>query len=184
MSSIVVAPICTTNEEGSDWMNEIKTCLLVGDLPKKSKRAHKIRARHMLAELHEGICGNHIGGRTLAHRAHSQGYYWLTMKQDVVNYFKKRPTRTTPFVFTYGMEAVIPIEIGMLTARTTVQGQRYEYLELERHLDWAEVRGNTTIQMASYQQRVIAHYNRKVRPRAFNIGTLILKKVFENTTEQ
>ena len=38
--------------------------------------------------------------------------------------------------------------------------------------------------MASYQQRAIAHYNRKVRPRAFNIGTLVLKKAFENTVEQ
>lgn len=83
------------------------------------------------------------------------------------------------------MEAVIPIEIGMSTARTTVQGQRYEYLELERHLDWAnEVRGNAAIRMTSYQQRAITHYNQKVRPRAFNIGTLVLKKVFENTAKQ
>ena len=43
----------------------------------------------MLAELHEGICGNHPGGRTLAHRAHTQGYYWPTMKSDVANYVKK-----------------------------------------------------------------------------------------------
>ena len=43
----------------------------------------------MLAELHEGICGNHLGGRTLAHRAHMQGYYWPTMKSDVANYVKK-----------------------------------------------------------------------------------------------
>ena len=25
-------------------------------------------------ELHEGICGNHIGGRSLSHRALTQGY--------------------------------------------------------------------------------------------------------------
>ena len=43
----------------------------------------------MLAELHEGICENHPGGRTLAHRAHMQGYYWPTMKSDVVDYVKK-----------------------------------------------------------------------------------------------
>lgn len=34
----------------------------------------------------------------------------------------KRPTRTTPFALTYGMDVVIPTEIGMPTARTTVQG--------------------------------------------------------------
>ena len=43
----------------------------------------------MLAELHEGVCGNHLGGRTLAHRAHTQGYYWPTMKVDAINYTKK-----------------------------------------------------------------------------------------------
>ena len=43
----------------------------------------------MLAELHEGICGNHPGGRTLAHRAYTQGYYWLTMRVDAANYTRK-----------------------------------------------------------------------------------------------
>ena len=31
------------------------------------------QGQYVLAELHEGICGNHPGGRTLAHRAHMQG---------------------------------------------------------------------------------------------------------------
>ena len=43
----------------------------------------------MLAELHEDVCGNHPGGRTLAHQAHTRGYYWPTMKSDVANYVKK-----------------------------------------------------------------------------------------------
>ena len=33
------------------------------------------QGQYILVELHEGICGNHLGGRTLAHRAHTQGYY-------------------------------------------------------------------------------------------------------------
>ena len=43
----------------------------------------------MLAELHEGVCGNHPGGRTLAHRAHTQGYYWPTMKSGATDYVRK-----------------------------------------------------------------------------------------------
>ena len=43
----------------------------------------------MLSELHEGICRNRSGGRTLAHRAHTQGYYWPTMKSDAVDYIRK-----------------------------------------------------------------------------------------------
>ena len=47
------------------------------------------QGQYVLAELHEGICGNHPGGRTLAHRAHTQGYYWQTMKSDAADYVKK-----------------------------------------------------------------------------------------------
>ena len=47
------------------------------------------QGQYVIAELHEGICGNHLGGRTLAHRAHTQGYYWPTMKSDAVDYVKK-----------------------------------------------------------------------------------------------
>ena len=38
----------------------------------------------------------------------------------------KRPTWTTPFDLTYGMEAIIPTEIGMPTAKIVVQGQMNE----------------------------------------------------------
>lgn len=38
--------------------------------------------------------------------------------------------------------------------------------------------------MASYQQKAIAYYNQKAWPYAFKVGTLVLKKVFENTTEK
>ena len=38
--------------------------------------------------------------------------------------------------------------------------------------------------MASYQQRVLAYYNRKAQPRAFKVETLVLKKIFENTVEK
>nr|XP_009421106.1 PREDICTED: uncharacterized protein LOC104000717 [Musa acuminata subsp. malaccensis] len=39
-------------------------------------------ARTVLVEVHEGVCGEHIGGRTLAHKILHQGYYWPTMCQD------------------------------------------------------------------------------------------------------
>ena len=34
----------------------------------------------LLEELHEWICGSHIGGRSLSHRAITQGYWWLGMQ--------------------------------------------------------------------------------------------------------
>ncbi|KAL6347374.1 hypothetical protein AAG906_017113 [Vitis piasezkii] len=53
------------------------------------KCLNELEAKYVMVELHEGICGNHPGGRTLAHRAYTQGYYWPTMKRDVESYVKK-----------------------------------------------------------------------------------------------
>ena len=73
----------------------------------------------------------------------------------------------------------------MPTARTSVQSQRNEDDELARHLDWAdETREAASIQMAAYQQKVAAYYNRKVRPRVFKKGSLVFRKIFENTIEK
>ena len=47
------------------------------------------QGQYVLAELHEGIFENHPGWRTLAHRAHTQGYYWPTMKSDAADYVRK-----------------------------------------------------------------------------------------------
>ena len=36
----------------------------------------------LLEELYEGICGSHTGGRCLAHRAITQGYWWPNMQRE------------------------------------------------------------------------------------------------------
>ena len=33
----------------------------------------------LLEELHKGVCGSHTGGRSLSHRAFTQGHWWLNM---------------------------------------------------------------------------------------------------------
>ena len=40
---------------------------------------HPNRVTELLAELHEGICGGHLGGRSLAHQAMTQGFWWLSI---------------------------------------------------------------------------------------------------------
>ncbi|XP_064950487.1 uncharacterized protein LOC135604763 [Musa acuminata AAA Group] len=46
-------------------------------------------AQTVLAEIHEGVCGEHIGGRTLAHKILRQGYYWPTMCRDAKAYVQR-----------------------------------------------------------------------------------------------
>ena len=43
----------------------------------------------LLEELHRGICGSHTRGRSLAHRAITQDYWWPKMQKEVQEYVKK-----------------------------------------------------------------------------------------------
>ena len=43
----------------------------------------------LLEELREGICGSHTGGRSLAYRAITQGYWWPNMQMEAQEYIKK-----------------------------------------------------------------------------------------------
>ncbi|KAM1545223.1 hypothetical protein ACFX10_045593 [Malus domestica] len=41
-------------------------------------------AETVLREIHEGVCEDHAGSRSLAHKAFRQGYYWPTLHQDAI----------------------------------------------------------------------------------------------------
>ena len=43
----------------------------------------------LLEELYKGICGSHTGGRSIAHRAITQGYWWSNMQKETLEYTKK-----------------------------------------------------------------------------------------------
>ena len=43
----------------------------------------------LLEELHEGVCGSHTRGRSLSHRALTQGYWWPNMQKEGQEYVKK-----------------------------------------------------------------------------------------------
>ena len=43
----------------------------------------------LLEELHERVCESHTGGRSLSHRAITQGYWWPDMQKEAQKYVKK-----------------------------------------------------------------------------------------------
>ncbi|XP_074378159.1 uncharacterized protein LOC141719681 [Apium graveolens] len=43
---------------------------------------------YILREVHQGICGNHSGGNSLAMKILCQGYYWPMMKEDAANFVR------------------------------------------------------------------------------------------------
>ena len=101
------------------WMDPIWDYLVEGTLPSNPKEASKLRARstrftihrgtlykrgfstpilkcvgkkdanYILREVHEGVCGNHIGARSLARKTLRQGYYWPTMLKDTTELVRK-----------------------------------------------------------------------------------------------
>ncbi|KAI3463696.1 hypothetical protein Pfo_020359 [Paulownia fortunei] len=42
------------------------------------------KANYLLREIHEGICGNHLEGKSLAAKALRQGYFWPTIQRELV----------------------------------------------------------------------------------------------------
>ena len=101
------------------WMDPIWDYLIEGLLPNDLKEESKLRSRYarftihqgalykrgfftpilkciakedadyVLREVHEGVCGNHIGARALAGKVLRQGYYWPTMLRDVTELVRK-----------------------------------------------------------------------------------------------
>ena len=41
-----------------------------------------------MREVHEGVCGNHSGSRSLVCKFIQAGYYWPTIQKDATTYVK------------------------------------------------------------------------------------------------
>ncbi|XP_070037086.1 uncharacterized protein LOC142166280 [Nicotiana tabacum] len=88
----------------------------------------------------------------------------------------------TPFSLVYGIEALIPMEIGEPRTRYTHTTEATNEEELRVNLDLIEERREATlIQMAAQKQMIERYYNRKSNLRYFKIGEFVLKKVFRST---
>ena len=81
------------------------------------------------------------------------------------------------------MKAVIPTEIGLPTIRTA-KPESENAGSVVRELDTSdELREAAAIRVASYQRCLENSYNKRVKPRVFQPGDLVLRKVFENTMD-
>ena len=108
-----------TIQSGNSWMTPIVSFLQDGYLPQDADEARKIRkraarftilndvlykrgfsmpylkcvdndeAKYILEEIHEGICGDHAGPRSLVSKVIRTGYFWPTMQVNVLELVKK-----------------------------------------------------------------------------------------------
>ena len=90
----------------------------------------------------------------------------------------RRSTEKTPFSMTYGAEAVIPLETGFPTLRTSSFNLSNNNELLEKSLDFIEERReNAMVQLAYYQHKLKQGYDANVRLRPLTPGDLVLRKV-------
>ena len=83
---------------------------------------------------------------------------------------------------TYGAEAVIPLENGFLTMRTSTFISDGNDELLKKNLDLIEERReNAMMQLAYYQHKLKQGYDMNVKLRPLAPGDLVLRKVLGNT---
>ena len=93
----------------------------------------------------------------------------------------KTPTGETLFSFSYGYEANVLVEIGMSSLRWENFDQDQNHLLQRRKLDILdEKRRDSLLRVAAYQRRTVRYFNSKVKPRRFQVGDLVLRKVLQN----
>ena len=46
-------------------------------------------AKYVLEEVHGGVCGDHMGAKSLVRKIMWTGYFWPTMQQDAAEFVKK-----------------------------------------------------------------------------------------------
>ncbi|XP_012839468.1 PREDICTED: uncharacterized protein LOC105959853 [Erythranthe guttata] len=90
----------------------------------------------------------------------------------------RTPTQATPYVLVYGVEAVLPLEKQIPSLRIAIQEEltqeenaRLRLAELEA-LDEKRLEAQQSIEC--YQARLSRAFNKKVRPRSFQVGDLVL----------
>ena len=101
-------------QSANSWMDPILTYIKDGKLPLDLSEARKVKVwssrftvlndklykrgfslpylkclnsedvMYVLRKIHEGICGNHLGPRSLVGKVVRVGYFWLTMQKDAV----------------------------------------------------------------------------------------------------
>ncbi|XP_077251850.1 uncharacterized protein LOC143891085 [Tasmannia lanceolata] len=217
------------------WMDEIISYLRDGKLPKVKKEARKVIQRaarfslssdilykrsytlpylkclrpgdaaYTLQETHEGICGEHLGGKALrftsvAHpetngqtevtnrillqgikkRLDEKAGRWADELYHILWAYRttpRTPTGESPFNLSFGIEAVIPVDIGTPSPRVTSFNEQLNSNGLRANLDLLEeIREESRIRVAAYKQRVSNYHDSKIRPREFRTGDLVLRR--------
>ena len=172
--------VLTVEPQAPAWAQHTVRFLQTGELPEEQEEAEKVARRstmykfvddvlyrkrpngvklkcipreeglELLAEIHGGICGSHIGSRALAGKAFRQGFFWPTTLQDATTlvtryeacqfHSKKlhqlaQALRTIPLSWpssVWGLDILGPFP-------RAVGGFEYLYVAIDKFEKWPEV---------------------------------------------
>ena len=90
-------------------------------------------------------------------------------------------TRAIPYSLVYGMEVVLPIEMGVQSLRTVLESEISEVDWLQSRYDQLCMLDEKTLKalyhIQGYQRRLRKAFNKKVRTRDLKLGDLVLKEI-------
>ena len=91
-------------------------------------------------------------------------------------------TRETLFSLAYGVEAMIPVEVGVPSLRHETYNQEENFALQRYELDLVEEKCDlASLRIALYKWRSERYFNSKVKERRFKEGDLVLRKINSNT---
>ena len=150
------------NEASKLRTRSSRFALLQGTLYKRGfstpllKCIRKEDANYVLREVHEGVCGNHIGARTLARKILRKAYYWPTMLKEATELVRKckicqehakishLPSEPLTSIISprpfqqWGLDILGPLPVGRGQCKFTIVGVDY-------FTKWAEAEPLATI---------------------------------------
>src|SRR3954470_15950016 len=96
-------------------------------------------------------------------------------------------TGATPFSLVYGMEAVLPVEVEIPSLRVLIDAKLDETEWVQTRLDHLnlieEKRLSAICHGQLYQKRIKKAYDKKIRPREFHTGDLVVRKILPIHTD-
>ena len=91
---------------------------------------------------------------------------------------RKSTTQETPFALAFGAEAVASVEVGLKSPRVEFANAEHNEKILRLNLDLLKEKREQVLRRAEdYRGKTTKYYDRRVRPRSFKPGDLVLKKL-------
>jgi hypothetical protein len=127
------------------------------------KCLYRTEGQELMKEIHAGLCGSHIGSRTLLGKVFRQGFYWPKAASDVADLVQKcenfqrcAKDQKQPSSLTQLIQPTWPLQrwgLDLLGPLPSAQGNlKYVVVAVEYFSKWIEAKPLATITSATIQK--------------------------------